>query len=303
MSGNTTAQPGPVAHGICVVLCLLLTLCLLVTGLALPAVRLLTDRDFDLSVAQDTAVVDAQYARIGEKIDALAAQYGFEPKTVMDLVTRERLLDYHTQMVDWLLSLTKADAVYTAPSFEVEGLVDAIKEDETFQESTPSASRTSVARDKVAVKVCSIVKEAAAPLRLSLISLALGKVLPQLEVSRYAAYLPYVRWALAAVLLILMGLMALVMHKRTANSLLYIGSGCAAGGLLLLAVGVLIAYVNLSTGAAAYSALLGMQLRTLLNALGRPYFAKAVMLLAAGLVLIGVHQHRMKALYTAQEAA
>lgn len=61
-------------------------------------VRLLTDRDFDLSVAQDTAVVDAQYARIGEKIDALAAQYGFEPKTVMDLVTRERLLDYHAQM-------------------------------------------------------------------------------------------------------------------------------------------------------------------------------------------------------------
>ena len=302
MSRNTTAQPGPVAHGICVVLCLLLTLCLLVTGLALPAVRLLTDRDFDLSVAQDTAVVDAQYARIGEKIDALAAQYGFEPKTVMDLVTRERLLDYHAQMVDWLLNLTQPDAVYTAPSFEVEGLVDAIKEDETFQEST-SASRTSVARDKVAVKVCSIVEEAAVPLRLSLISLALGKVLPQLEVSRYAAYLPYVRWALAAVLLILMGLMALVMHKRTAKSLLYIGSGCAAGGLLLLIVGVLIAYVNLSTGAAAYSALLGMQLRTLLNALGRPYFAKAVILLAAGLVLIGVHQHRMKALYTAQEAA
>ena len=144
---------------------------------------------------------------------------------------------------------------------------------------------------------------AAVPLRLSLISLVLGKVLPQLEVSRYAAYLPYVRWALAAVLLILMGLMALVMHKRTAKSLLYIGSGCAAGGLLLLIVGVLIAYVNLSTGAAAYSALLGMQLRTLLNALGRPYFAKAVILLAAGLVLIGVHQHRMKALYTAQEAA
>ena len=303
MSRNTTAQPGPVAHGICVVLCLLLTLCLLVTGLALPAVRLLTDRDFDLSVAQDTAVVDAQYARIGEKIDALAAQYGFEPKTVMDLVTRERLLDYHAQMVDWLLNLTQPDAVYTAPSFEVEGLVDAIKEDETFQESTPSASRTSVARDKIAVKVCSIVEEAAVPLRLSLISLALGKVLPQLEVSRYAAYLPYVRWALAAVLLILMGLMALVMHKRTAKSLLYIGSGCAAGGLLLLIVGVLIAYANLSAGAAAYSALLGMQLRTLLNALGRPYFAKAVILLAAGLVLIGVHQHRMKALYTAQEAA
>ena len=303
MSRNTTAHPGPVAHGICVVLYLLLTLCLLVTGLALPVVRLLTDRDFDLGVAQDTAVVDAQYARIGEKIDALAAQYGFEPKTVMDLVTRERLLDYHAQMVDWLLSLTKADAVYTAPSFEVEGLVDAIKEDETFQESTPSASRTSVARDKIAVKVCSIVEEAAVPLRLSLISLALGKVLPQLEVSRYAAYLPYVRWALAAVLLILMGLMALVMRKRTAKSLLYIGSGCAAGGLLLLIVGVLIAYANLSAGAAAYSALLGMQLRTLLNALGRPYFAKAVILLAAGLVLIGVHQQRMKALYTAQEAA
>ena len=109
MSRNTTAQPGPVAHGICVVLCLLLTLCLLAAGLALPAVRLLTDRDFDLSVAQDTAVVDAQYARIGEKIDALAAQYGFEPKTVMDLVTRERLLDYHAQMVDWLLSLPQVD--------------------------------------------------------------------------------------------------------------------------------------------------------------------------------------------------
>ena len=45
------------------------------------------------------------------------------------------------------------------------------------------------------------------------------------------------------------------------------------------------------------------EITALLNALGRPYFAKAVILLAAGLVLIGVHQHRMKALYTAQEAA
>lgn len=303
MSRNTTAQPEPVAHGICVVLCLLLTLCVVAAGLALPVVRLLTDRDFDLSVAQDTAVVDAQYARIGEKIDVLAEQYGFEPKTVMDLVTRERLLDYHAQMVDWLLGLTQADAVYTAPSFEVEGLVDAIKEDETFQESTPSASRTSVARDKVAVKVCSIVEEAAVPLRLSLISLALGKALPQLGVSRYAAYLPYVRWAFVAMALVLLGLMALVMHKRPVKSLLYMGSGCAAGGVLLLAVGVLIACAKLPAGAAAYSALLEMQLRTLLNALGRPYFAKAVVLLAAGLALIGVHQHRMKALYAAQEAA
>ena len=104
MKTRIPGMPGPLAHCLCVVLCLGLTVLLTLMGVAFPTVRLLTDQGLHLSIAQADAVIDAQYARIGEAVDALAQKYPFEPKTVMDFVTRDRLEDFNAQVVHWWMA-------------------------------------------------------------------------------------------------------------------------------------------------------------------------------------------------------
>ena len=303
MTNKLRGMPGPAAHVFCILWTLLLTAVLLVTALAFPAVRLMTDRDWNVKLAKDSAVVDAQYAAIGETVDALAEKYSFEPNTVMDLVTRESIEAYAEKLVDWRLALLTADADYTVPAYQVEGLTDAIKADETFQAATDKNRRTSVARDTITVKVQRTVEETVAPLRLSLIALALGKALPVLNLSRFTPYLPYAPYMLLGVSLLLAGLIALTAHKRLVKAALYIGSACTASGLLLAAVGVLLALANVPQLVGAYSAMAGMQVETLLRALAWGYVVQCGVLLIVGLLLIGVHQRGMQPLYRAAEQA
>lgn len=294
MRNRIPGMPGPAAHVLCVIVCLALTALLTLTGIAFPAVRLVTDRALHLSVAQQDAIIDAQYARIGEKVDALAEKYPFEPKTVMDFVTRQSLMDYNAQVVDWWMSLLGEDPSFTAPSYAVEGLLEAVKADETFRAGVPETSWTATARDKIVKGVEDIVTQTVTPLRLSLISLALPQVLAKVDAPALMGYAPYLPWALALVCLALSGLMALFTHKRMIKGVLYMGSACGAAGVCLGALLGLLAWLDLPGRLAGSSALLGMQLQALLQALALPFGLTALGLLALGLALIGAHQYRMR---------
>ena len=105
------------------------------------------------------------------------------------------------------------------------------------------------------------------------------------------------------ILLCLAGLIALTAHKRLVKAALYIGSACTASGLLLAAVGALLALANVPQLVGAYSAMAGMQVETLLRALAWGYVVQCGVLLVVGLLLIGVHQRGMQPLYRAAEQA
>ena len=291
MKKTLQGMPGPLAHACCALLCLLLTAALLAMGLAFPLTGLLCSRGLNLAMAQDSALISAQYARIGAQVDELAQRYPFEPKTVMDRVTPALLTDYAAALVDWRLGLLQPEADFDPPAFPLEGLVDAIKADETFRAATPEAQRTTVARDQIAAQVEKIVAQAAAPVRLSLLSLVLAQALPRL--APWTHYVPYLPWALALCAGLLMGLMALCAHKRVIRGVLYMGAGCAAAGLCLAALGAWAALARLPQALAAYSQLLGLQLALLLRRLAWPYGGLALGLMILGLGLIGVHQRRM----------
>ena len=296
MKSRIPGMPGPAAHILCVIACLALTVLLTLTGIAFPAVRLLTDQALHLSVAQQDAVVDAQYARIGEEVDALSQQYPFEPKTAMDFITRDSLLDFNAQVVRWWMGFLQADPALDAPRYEISGLMDAVKADETFRAGVPQTSWTATARDKVVKNVEDIVTQTVAPLRLSLISLGVLGLLSKVDVPALASNLPYVPWALLAVCLLLMGLMVLFTHKRMVKGLLYIGAACGASGLCLGALLGVTAWLNLPGYLAASWPLLAMQLRLLLQNLALSTGLTALALLVLGLALIGVHQHQMNRL-------
>lgn len=74
--------------------------------------------------------------------------------------------------------------------------MDAVKADETFRAGVPESSWTATARDKIVQGVQDIVVQAVTPLRLSLLSLGLGKALSMADVPTLRGYLPYLPWAL-----------------------------------------------------------------------------------------------------------
>ena len=72
------------------------------------------------------------------------------------------------------------------------------------------------------------------------------------------------------------------------------GCACGAAGVCLGALLGLLAWLDLPGRLAGSSALLGMQLQALLQALALPFGLTALGLLALGLALIGAHQYRMR---------
>ncbi len=294
MKTRIPGMPGPVAHLLCIITCLVMTALLTLMGIAFPAARLLTDRSLHLSVAQQDAVLDAQYARIGDKVDALAAQIPFEPKTAMDHVTRQDLATYNAQVVDWWMGLFRENPELTAPAYTAEGLLEDVKADETFRAGVPETSWTATARDKVIKGVEDIVTQAVTPLRLSLVSLGISQALARVDAPALTGYLPYLPWALLAASLLLAGLMALFTHKRMIRGVLYIGTACAASGLCLGALLGTFAWLDLPARMTDFSALLALQLQLLLSKLAIPFGLTALALFVLGLVLIGCHQRRMR---------
>ena len=143
------------------------------------------------------------------------------------------------------MGLLQADPVLTAPSYDVEGLLDAVKADETFRAGVPESSWTATARDKIVQGVQDIVVQAVTPLRLSLLSLGLGKALSMADVPTLRGYLPYLPWALLAACVLLAGLLLLCTHKRMIKGVLYIGSACGAAGICLGVIMGAVAYLGL----------------------------------------------------------
>ena len=84
---------------------------------------------------------------------------------------------------------------------------------------------------------------------------------------------------------------------------MYIGSALSAAGLLTLITLGVIALINPAGMIAQASSLLAMQAGLLLKQLALPLVIIAVAELAAGLVLIGVHQQRMSRLSSRSLAA
>lgn len=304
MTNKLHSMPGPVAHILCVLTSLALTLLLIFTGVMFPLTAVLTQRELNLRVAQSPAVLDAQYARIGEKVDALAAKYPFEPKTAMDLISRQQVAAYSAQVIDWRLGLLKPDADPAFPRFTQAGLLEAIQADETFRAQTPADQRVSVSRDRITAGVEKIVTETVAPLRMSLLSLALSRLLPRLEASGILPLLPWIPWLLSALCLALAGLLALLTHKRMVKGVLYMGSACMAAGLCLGAWMGVLAGLDLPARLSAYSAMAALQVHALLNTLALPCLLGVLALLLLGAALVGIHQHRMARLrLTLTEAA
>ena len=141
-----------------------------------------------------------------------------------------------------------------------------------------------------------IVCPAVTPLRLSLLSLGLGKALSMADVPTLRGYLPYLPWALLAACVLLAGLLLLCTHKRMIKGVLYIGSACGAAGICL---GVIMARLRIWACRAPWPPPLRCcpcSCACCFKAWRCPWALRHWGCWCWGLMLIGIHQHRMNRL-------
>ena len=288
--------PGRLAHTIAILLTFLMTLTVFLTALSWQGVRLLTDEALHESVALDSAVTDTQMVRITNAVEDLAAEQSFDPATVLSLITTEGVRAYNVEVVHWWMGLLQPDPELAAPEWDAEAIQDAVRADPLFQEAVTSTLRRATARDKVAYPVAEAIQSTVLPIRDQLVTLAMPKVLEKIDLPRLVALAGRAPLLLAGVSAVLALLVLALMHRRVCKGGMYIGSALAASGLLtLLTLGVA-ALINPAAMIAQASSLLAMQVGLLLKKLALPLLIVALAELAIGLVLIGVHQRRMKRL-------
>ena len=295
--------PGRLAHTLAILLTLLMTLTVFCAPLLWQGVRLLTDENLHESVALDSAVTDAQMVRITNMVEDLAAEQSFDPATVLALVTPDAVRAYNGEVIRWWMGLLQPDPVLTAPEWDAEAIQEAVRADPLFQEAVSSTLRRVTARDKVASPIAETIQSTVLPIRDQLVTLAMPKVLEKVDVPRLIALADKAPLLLAGVSVLLALLVLILMHRRLCKGGMYIGSALSAAGLLTLITLGVIALINPAGMIARASSLLAMQAGLLLKKLALPLVIIAVAELAAGLVLIGVHQQRMSRLSSRSLAA
>ena len=289
--------PGHLAHTLAILLTFLMTLTVFAAPLLWQGVRLLTDENLHESVALDSAVTDAQMVRITNMVEDLAAEQSFDPATVLALVTPDAVRAYNVEVVRWWMGLLQPDPVLTAPEWDAEAIQDAVREDPLFQEAVSSTLRRATARDKVAYPIAEAIQATVLPIRDQLVTLAMPKALEKIteKVDLYgllelAGTAPLLLMGASALLALLV---LALMRRRVCKGGMYIGSALAAAGLLTLITLGTAALINPCAMIAQSSSLLALQAGLLLKKLAMPLVIIAAAELAAGLVLIAVHQRRM----------
>lgn len=286
-------MPGGAAHAAAVILALIMTLCLLLSGCTALVNTLMNDTALHESVALSDQVQTAQKEKIFAKVNTLAEKYSFAPETVNAFLTDEALEDYNRQVITWWMSLLDTAPSLTAPSFSTTDMIEAIMADEQFKGNTSTGRRKAIARDEVAAVIAQTVQETVLPLRSALISLGMSQVLQRVNLAKYTAIIPHLPWIFLGASVMLMCLTVLVMARRPLRALVYIGSSLSAAGLLDLALILCLKLLDLPGWVGQVSSMLSLQVSLLQEKLMPVMLLCGGCGLLAGLVLIGLHQHGM----------
>ena len=286
MSAGKRSRPLRALQGIVgYLLALLLTLSLVATGAVALLHQLLTDQALHERVAQDERVLDQQLARVEETVREMAERYHFAPSSVMDGINRESLKQYNRELVAWWMGLMAEHPSVEAPLPDTEAMEEAIRADELFRENTSEFVRRSIARDDVAYPISVAMREAAMPLRVSLVALGMPKLAERVDIPELMGLVGTARTALLALCGLLLLLTLLTQGRRR---WLCVSASLLAAFILAAAVTALTAAADLPGQLGVYSPMLSLQLSILMRALAGPALMAEGALLLAGALTLGL---------------
>lgn len=293
MSKRVRFVPGVFAHVVMSLLAFLMMLCILLTGLtAVPAVTI-SSRYLQTSLAEDPTLLAAQAERIDTRIAQLAEKQSFDPVCLSAWTSPEALRLYSQDMAAWWPTLLVLKKPASMPSVSRDDVTNAVMDDPLFQSTHDAGKQKSVARDKVAGKVVSILQESIMPIRANLITTGIVAVSKKIDVRKYTAVLPWLPLLCLGAAAMLAGMMQLLCLRRPVRGLAFTGSALAAGGVLTLLVILVVALMNLPGIVGAYSPVLSAAVTPWLRQMGLYLGLWAAVLIIIGLLLMLAHQKRM----------
>ena len=225
-----------ISRGIAWVLTLLLTVLLTFTLMGTVLMQALTSETLHQQAATDEKIIYGQLQRIYTEIDALAEEYGFSAETVKQQIDREDLLQINRENAQWWTRLLTAGTRESAPSWDSEGILEAVLD--TIQSGSEEKSM------EATVMIAKAVQAAIHPVRETVLSYGFGYLNRRInlpEVMRFASKAPLLG---LTVCLLIAGLVALLSGKKLRDSLLFYGTAAAGAALSVLAAGILIRILN-----------------------------------------------------------
>ena len=232
------------------------------------------------------ALIAQQQARIDEKIEELAAKQQVSPETLTPW-TADAARRHNAAMQQWWHALWHSEEADTAlPAFlsaeEERALIAAVMADEGFAAATPSAQRRAAARDDVAYAVDEIVCGAVTPLRRSVVDLVLSAAVAHIDLPMLARLT-----LIAAGVLLVLAMLLLPMLRKVAGSTLLSTAG------LMAALSVPVWLLDIARMLRSLNAIAAAQGSNALLWLAIPWYGAALVLAAAGTIIIRVGDERL----------
>ena len=222
---NKPCLPARIAAWVCAVL---LTIVLAFTLLGTTAARMISSEDSHVRISTDRQVIAGQMEKIAGEIRNLAEEYGFSAEPVIDAVSLDEITELNTRMAGWWTRIVTEGIMGDVPSWSAESLIPVIME--TMDPGTASDDLYETAAE-AAGEIETAVREAAMPVRTSVISFGVRYLNRRIDLPGAARAISRLPGLGGAVCLLLAGLIALLTAGKIRTSLKYYGAAFGGAGI------------------------------------------------------------------------
>ena len=244
----------------------------------------LTTEQFALAVNAGD-VQENQQKCIETHVSALTQAWGLSPETLAPSVAGAARRQSEAMAAWWSRLWRDPDADAEMPAFldpgEERNLVAAIMADEGFAAAVEESQRRAVARDEIAYGLDEAVCEAVTPLRRSIVGMAAALGMEKMDLT----LLPGSMLIAAGALLLLALPMLAAAHRA-------LGSTLAASGVTMALLSLPVWWMDICGMLAELSPLAALQGANALRGLAILWYGAALVLLALGMIIIGVKKAR-----------
>ena len=262
-------------------LALMLTGTLLLTLAGATGLYAMSDTTLHTRAALSSDAVDLQMEKVTQNVRAIAENYGFDAEKTLALIDRQSVENLDREMVVWWTEAMRKGELGETPTYEIEGLKDALRADQDFMKTVDPMMEVSTL-DAISGKISDAVVNTALLFRETLVRIAVSFAGDRMDIPQIMTLLRKIPWIAGAASLLLMGLIALLMSRNLLAAGKYIGAAISACGLLWLMVMALTWALNLQGMIAEASQALEIQFSHLSRTVTLEGLCMSAALLALG---------------------
>jgi hypothetical protein len=275
----------PLERGLAWIVTVLLTLFITAAILCTLSVQLLTSESLHTAIATGDAVVNSEIRYIHEKIDEMAAEYGFSAERMKEVVGKEEIRRINRETASWWTALLTEGKTEEAPRWYSSQVEEILYE--TMPEENRKEDPQTIASD-----LMDMVERTVFPLRETLISTGMSYVQEKADIVSLVRTMRGLPLISLMCCLAAAGAVALLMGREIFRSLKYYGSALAGAGFAIISTIVIILLLRPAEFIAEASRPLMIELETVAGRIFMAAGAIVAILLAAGYICLVKYRNR-----------